>query len=178
MVKNRASRARTATPSSETVFLAPDHDHGRCSTDAMAIAEAQCAERGQRLTPIRREVLAALLDSHQPVGAYEIMERLAPSGPRPAPITVYRALEFLRENSLVHRIESRNAFVACVHTHAAGELVVFLICDCCGRVGEASSAEVAASLSTAARGAGFIPKSPVIEISGICTHCQGHGTED
>src|SRR3954447_17076114 len=144
MAKPRPSRE-------QEIFPAPGHDHARCSTDAMAEAEARCVERGQRLTPIRREVLAALLDSHQPVGAYEIMERLAPSGPRPAPITVYRALEFLRENSLVHRIESRNAFVACVHTHAAGELVVFLICDCCGRVGEASSAEVAAKLKAAAR---------------------------
>ena len=80
-----------------------------------------CAQRGQRLTPIRRKVLAALLDSHRPLGAYEIIERLALEGPRPAPITAYRALEFLRENGLVHRIESRNAFVACVHNHAAGE---------------------------------------------------------
>jgi Fur family zinc uptake transcriptional regulator len=85
---------------------------------------------------------------------------------------VYRALEFLRENGLVHRIESRNAFVACVHTHAAGELVVFLICERCGTVGEAASLEVAATLKSAARTAGFTPKSPVIEISGVCTHCR------
>ena len=70
------------------------------------------------------------------------MERLAPGGARPAPITVYRALEFLRENGFVHRIESRNAFVACVHTHAAGDPVVLLICERCGTVGETSSAEV------------------------------------
>jgi Fur family zinc uptake transcriptional regulator len=144
----------------------------------MAVAETQCAERGQRLTPIRRNVLNALLDSHQPVGAYEIMERLAPTGPRPAPITVYRALEFLRENGFVHRIESLNAFVACVHTHAAGELVVFLICERCGRVGEAHSAEVAATLNSASRAAGFTPKSPVIEIGGICAHCRGHTVDD
>jgi len=154
------------------IFLAPDHDHHRCSTDAMAMAEALCGERGQRLTPIRRDVLASLLASHQPLGAYEIMERLAPQGPRPAPITVYRALEFLRENGLVHRIESRNAFIACVHTHAAGDLVVFLICERCGAVGEASSLQVAATLKSAARAAGFTPKSPVIEISGVCTHCR------
>ncbi len=102
------------------------------------------------------------------------MERLAPSGPRPAPITVYRALEFLRENALVHRIESRNAFVACVHAHAAGDLVVFLLCDQCGTVGEASSAEVASKLKAAAHSAGFTPKSPVIEISGVCSHCDGN----
>ena len=139
----------------------------------MAAAEAHCFDRGQRLTAMRREVLATLLASHQPLGAYEIMERLAPLGPRPAPIIVYRALDFLRDNGLVHRIESRSAFVACVHAHAAGDLVVFLICERCGAVGEASSPAVASTLRTAAQAAGFAPKSPVIEISGICAHC-GH----
>jgi Fur family zinc uptake transcriptional regulator len=155
------------------MFPAPGHDHERCSTDAMTVAEARCRERGQRLTPMRRDVLAALLASHQPLGAYEIMDRLSSNGPRPAPITVYRALEFLRANGLVHRIESRNAFVACVHAHIAGDLVVFLICERCGAVGEAFSPEVALTLRTAAQRAGFTPKSPVIEIGGICTHC-GH----
>jgi len=138
----------------------------------MAVAETLCAERGQRLTPIRRKVLGVLLGSHNPLGAYEIIDRLAPKGPRPAPITAYRPLDFLRENGLVHRIESRNAFVACVHNHAAGALVVFLICERCGAVGEASSPEVATTLAAAARAAGFTPKSPVLEISGVCTHCR------
>jgi Fur family zinc uptake transcriptional regulator len=155
----------------QAIFPAPGHDHDRCLSEAMAVAEARCTERGQRLTPIRRDVLGALLASHRPLGAYEIMERVAPASPRPAPITVYRALEFLRDNGLVHRIESRNAFVACVHAHSVGDLVVFLICERCGAVGEASSAEVAATLKAAARAAGFTPKSPVIEVSGVCTHC-------
>jgi Fur family transcriptional regulator, zinc uptake regulator len=154
------------------VFPAPDHDHERCSVDAMAMAEAVCLERGQRLTAIRRKVLDELLGSHKPLGAYEIIDRLAHRGARPAPITAYRALEFLRENGLVHRIESRNAFIACVHSHPAGELVVFLICEHCGAVGEASSADLAASLTSAARAAGFAPKSPVIEITGVCSHCR------
>jgi Fur family zinc uptake transcriptional regulator len=139
----------------------------------MAVAEARCLERGQRLTPLRRKVLAALLASHKPLGAYELIERLAPSGARPAPITAYRALEFLRSNGLIHRIASRNAFIACIHNHAAGDLVVFLICDGCGVVGEASSPEVTATLSSAARGVGFTAKAPVIEITGVCTHCAG-----
>jgi Fur family zinc uptake transcriptional regulator len=50
--------------------------------------------------------------------------------------------------------------------------VVFLICEHCGAVGEASSAELAASLSSAAGAAGFVPKSPVIEITGVCSHCR------
>ncbi len=90
---------------------------------------------------------------------------------RPAPITVYRALEFLRDNGLIHRIESRNAFIACVHNHASAEPVVFLICERCGAVGEAASIAVATTLRSAARAAGFTPKSPVIEINGVCAHC-------
>jgi Fur family zinc uptake transcriptional regulator len=165
-------KAKTTRETRVPVFHAPGHDHARCTADAMAVAEAVCERHGQRLTPIRRKVLSVLLGSHKPLGAYEIIDRLAPKGPRPAPITAYRALEFLRENGLVHRIESRNAFVACVHNHADGELVVFLICEDCGAVGEASSAEVATTLASAARAAGFAPKSPVIEITGVCSHCR------
>src|ERR1700761_9428200 len=114
------------------IFPAPDHDHARCASTAIAHAEAQCAARAQRLTPLRRQVLETLLASHNPLGAYEIIERMADKNGRPAPITVYRALDFLRDNGLVHRIESRNAFVACVNNHASGDLVVFLICEHCG----------------------------------------------
>ena len=134
-----AKKTKAATRGRSAIFPAPDHDHARCSTDAMTVAEANCTARGQRLTPIRRKVLGALLGSHQPLGAYEIMERLAPAGPRPAPITVYRALEFLCGNGFVHRIESRNAYLACARPHAAGDLIGFLLCERCGTVGETSS---------------------------------------
>ncbi len=163
------------------IFPAPDHDHERCASAAIAHAEAQCAARAQRLTPMRRHVLEALLVSHRPLGAYEIIENVArqhssprnsASRNRPAPITVYRALDFLRENGLVHRIESRNAFVACVHNHGDGDLVVFLICEQCGAVGEAPGGAAAEGLKAAARAAGFSPKSPLIEVAGICAHCR------
>jgi Fur family zinc uptake transcriptional regulator len=156
----------------QTVFHAPDHDHNRCTADALAHAEALCAQRAQRLTPLRRQVLEVLLESHKPLGAYEIIDRAALTGARPAPITIYRALDFLRDNGLVHRIESRNAFVACVNNHASGDLVVFLLCERCGEVGEAPSAAVAGELKTAARAAGFMPKAPVIEIGGVCANCR------
>src|SRR5499426_1468684 len=140
------------------VFPSPDHDHGRCSADAMAHAEALCEARGQRLTPMRRRVLETLAGSHKTLGAYEIMDRLAAHGPRPAPITVYRALDFLLDNGLVHRIESRNAYLACAHDHDAAALVAFLICDRCGSVGEIPAAAVAQSLNAAVRASGFAPK--------------------
>lgn len=159
------------TSISRTIFPAPNHDHERCASAAIAHAEAQCAARAQRLTPMRRQVLQALLASHRPLGAYEIIERLAQKR-RPAPITIYRALDFLRENGLVHRIESRNAFVACVHDHDGKDLVVFLICESCGAVGEAPGGAAADALKSASRAAGFLPKSPLIEIAGICSHCR------
>jgi Fur family zinc uptake transcriptional regulator len=157
---------------SQEVFPAPGHDHGRCTAEALSHAEALCAQRAQRLTPIRRQVLETLLESHKPLGAYEIIERSPASAARPAPITVYRALDFLRDNGLVHRIESRNAFIACIGDHGRDDLVVFLMCDTCGEVGEASSSAVADQLRSAARAVGFTPKTPVIEIAGICAHCR------
>jgi Fur family zinc uptake transcriptional regulator len=158
-----------------SIFHAPGHDHARCAADAIAEAEAWCTTHALRLTPIRRQVLEALLSGHKPLGAYEIMDRLAEAGPRPAPITVYRALDFLLENGLVHRIASRNAFIACIRNHASSESVVFLICDRCGMVGEAPSAAVAGTLKAAAEQAGFAPKIPLIEVTGLCAHCREAG---
>ncbi|MCF8475597.1 MAG: transcriptional repressor [Pseudolabrys sp.] len=164
----------------QAAFPTPGHDHARCASDGIAHAEAVCEAHKERLTPTRRRVLEALLASHAPLGAYELIDRLAADGAqddakergRPAPITIYRALDFLREQGLVHRIESRNAFIACVHKHDSHDPVVFLICEKCGAVGEAASAAVADTIKSASRAAGFTPKTPVIEISGICAHCK------
>ncbi len=152
------------------VFPRPDHDHGRCSADAMAHAEALCTSRGERRTPIRRQVLEVLAAQHRPLGAYDIIDHLG--GPRRAPITIYRALDFLLENGLIHRIESRNAFIACINNHGQSDIVVFLICERCGAVGEAPAAAVAETLKAAAKAAGFTPHAPVIEIGGVCAHCR------
>ena len=153
-------------------FPAPDHDHGRCAEDAFSHAERVCTGRRQKFTPIRRQVLGALLASHRPLGAYEVIEQLAKDMPRPAPITVYRALDFLMENGLVHRIESRNAFLACAHNHDETAVVAFLICEACGSVGEIPSAALAQTFNEAARSTGFLPKLSVVEITGTCTHCR------
>ena len=76
------------------------------------------------------------------------------------------------ENGLVHRIEIRNAYLACAHDHEATAMVAFLLCDDCGSVGEIPAAPVAQSLNAAARALGFAPKLSVVEIAGVCAHCQ------
>jgi len=148
----------------KTDFPAPDHDHDRCAANALHHAERVCERRAQKFTPIRRQVLQALLSSHRPLGAYEVIDELAKSIPRPAPITVLSRARFLMENGLVHRIESRNAYLACAHDHDAAAMVAFLICDACGSVGEIPAAPVAQSLNAAARATGFAPKLSVVEL--------------
>lgn len=140
----------------------------------MAAAEETCRQRGVRLTDSRRNVLAALIATHKPMGAYDLIEALADQGhKRLAPISIYRALDFLVEQGLVHKLASRNAFIACPHTHAPGEMVVFLICETCGGVDEAMSEDMSRSLSHLIAQEGFAPRTQVIELSGACAHCKG-----
>lgn len=152
------------------------HDHGSCAhadaAEVMACAEKMCAGQGLRLTPIRARVLEALARTARPVGAYELIDLLADEGKRHAPITVYRALEFLLENGLAHRLESRNAYLACDHTHAPGAPVIFLICDSCGTVSEAASGEIGTHLNALVAAEGFAPRSQVVEITGDCAACR------
>ena len=92
-------------------------------------------------------------------------------GRRPAPTQVYRALDFLVEQGLVHRLASRNAFLACGHGHEASEPVAFLICDGCGHVDEATSPALAADVADVADKRGFAPRAQIIEIAGRCADC-------
>ncbi len=134
---------------------------------------AKAVPRG--LTPARRRALDALAKANRPVGAYELIDLMAnASGKRPAPISVYRALAWLLDNGLAHRLESKNAFVLCGHDHAAGEPVIFLICEACGEVQEATSPGLARELAALAAGAGFAPRTRVLEIAGRCERCAGN----
>lgn len=113
----RSSR-KTARP---VAFAADGHDHMSCIAEALQRAVALCESRGTQLTELRRRVLELVWSSHEPIGAYRILEQLDRPLPgqmrgkarRAAPPTVYRALDFLIEQGLVHRIESLNAFVGC-----------------------------------------------------------------
>ena len=158
---------RTESPE----FDEPDHDHEQCAAELMARAERACARHNARLTTLRREVLGAVGESHRAAGAYEIIERLAREGPRPAPISIYRALEFLGDLGLVHRIESRNAFVACSRLHEAGRAVL-MVCEHCGVVEEMEAASVFDGLDVLAGAQGFETRRAVIEISGRCAPCR------
>jgi len=133
-------------------------------------AESLCRERGLRLTPRRRQVLQIVCNSPKPLGAYEILATLQAEQPGAAPPTVYRALEFLLAQGLIHRLETLHAFVGCEHPEHphAGQ---FLICTRCGDVTELEDSQVASSLGRAAAASGFRPRHRVVEVTGTCAHC-------
>jgi Fur family zinc uptake transcriptional regulator len=151
------------------------HDHNRCIDSALTTAKRLCEERGLRLTPLREQVLNLVWQSHKPLGAYAILELLVTQpGAKPrrqAPPTVYRALEFLQEHGLVHRINSLNAFIGCQHPREQHR-GHFLICRQCATAVEIFDAAVAAALHQAAVQARFLDDGAVAEITGLCPNCQ------
>jgi Fur family zinc uptake transcriptional regulator len=149
-----------------------DHDHASCIEDALSEAVTLCAERGARLTDLRRRVLELVWTSHAPVGAYDILSRLGGDGRRAAPPTVYRALEFLLEQGLVHRIESLNAFIGCASPKAphSGQ---FLLCTACGTATEITDGGIQAAVANAAGRIGFRTGHVTLEVKGLCQRCAG-----
>lgn len=124
------------------------------------------------MTPVRRRTLEILLESHRAMGAYEVLDRLAAEGFGRQPPVVYRALEFLVEHGLAHRLQRLNAFAACPHPghdHAPA----FLICRACDTLAELPAAPVRAALSDLAAGAGFVVERATIEAVGLCPACAG-----
>ena len=160
-----------ACPGCATPDLAfASHDHAHCAADALARAEVLCAEAGARLTPVRRRVLEILLEAHRALGAYDVLNRLAAEGFGNQPPVAYRALDFLVEQGLAHRIQRLNAFTACAHVGEA-HAPAFLICRVCSAVAEAAAAPVRAALDTSAANLGFVVERVTIEALGLCPTC-------
>lgn len=147
------------------------HDHGLCASDALARAEAVLLAQGVRLTPVRKRTLEILLEAHQAMGAYDVLNRLAAEGFGNQPPVAYRALDFLEEHGLAHRIRRLNAFTACMHP---GEIhaPVFLICQQCNTVAEAPGAAVGVALGKAAADMGFAVERATVEALGLCPACK------
>lgn len=158
---NHDAQARAAQP----------HPGGSPLDDAASL----CIQNGAQLTPLRRAVLALILDANRPATAYQLLDRLKQTRPGAAPPTIYRALDFLVDQKLVHRIERLNAFIPCTgpthaHTHAAQ----FLICTTCGTVAEIEDTHVSHALDQAAAAQGFHPAHATVELNGTCAACTAN----
>lgn len=137
---------------------------------ALSRAEGLCKQRGVRLTAQRRRVLELVLCAGGPVGAYDILHQLR-EGTVAAPPTVYRALDFLLEQGLIHKLETLHAFIGCPHPEHQHDSQ-FLICDRCGEVVELENPGIAERLGAVAAASGFVPQKPVVEVLGTCAACD------
>ncbi len=148
------------------------HDHSHCVSAALAAADSVCARAGARLTALRRRVLELVWQSHRPLGAYDILGVLsAEDGRRAAPPTVYRALDFLLEHGLIHRLASLNAFIGCNHPGQSHQ-GHFFICRQCSTAIEVEQPAIGAAIHAAATEVGFAVESQMVEVVGLCAQCR------
>lgn len=152
-----------------------DHDHHACTSAVLESAERQTAAEGIRLTPVRRRALEILLESHRAMGAYEVLDRLAQEGFGKQPPVAYRALDFLVEHGLAHRVQRLNAYAAC-HSPGRRHAPVFLICRGCDRMAEAEAAPLGDALGALAGENGFTIERMTVEVLGLCSACRDAGT--
>lgn len=152
-----------------SVFL--PHNHQHCVQDALRQADAYCEEQGVRLTPLRRRVLELIWEEHKPIGAYDLLARIASEGFNSAPPTVYRTLDFFIHHGLIHKVESLNAYIGCNHEQGS-HTSVFFICQNCGVTEELQNPAIEGQLALQAAGMGFQINHPTLEIKGLCKACR------
>ncbi|MBO1111467.1 Fur family transcriptional regulator [Bordetella petrii] len=139
--------------------------------DQLSIAESLCAQRGRRLTPIRRKVLELLLRHGRSLKAYELLDAMRAVHPGAAPPTVYRALDFLMDEGLIHRLDAVNAWTAC-HDAAGAPHDLLVVCTGCGAVAEVSDPAMSRQLAERVARTGFALATHETEIRALCPQCQ------
>ncbi|WP_084197549.1 Fur family transcriptional regulator [Solimonas soli] len=148
--------------------------HAGATVVARAVQHAAelCEARGMRFTPIRRDVYSIMLRQRRPLSAYQLLELMQAQQKRQlAPLTVYRALDFLVESGLVHKLETAHSFVACEHpdeTHQS----LYLLCTDCGSTEEVATDKLAKLIDREANQRQFQPSRQVVEIEGVCSDCS------
>ena len=114
---------------------------------------ARLKDEGQRFTEPRRLVMGVLLEHGQAAKAYDIVEMIGDV----KPMTVYRALDFLSAQGLVHRIESLNAYVPCVEHHCAHKDSQYLICEKCESITELHNHAIDHKIDEELKKAAYVP---------------------
>lgn len=135
-------------------------------SEALRHADQHCAERGVRMTPLRQNVLALLVEAGEPIKAYDLLDKMRESDASAKPPTVYRSLDFLMNVGLAHKVEALNAYIACSHCHDSGGAELY-ICGNCGQVTERHGAPEPQNAPK-----GFVTDRSVVEHYGLCAECQ------
>lgn len=138
-------------------------------------AKDMCGKTGGRLTEKRKKLLTLLVVSEVPMSAYELADAYSQSEGEPMPaMSVYRILEFLESEQLVHKLSSTNKYIACSHIACdhAHEVSQFLICGTCERVKEIAVAKsIIDGLSIQVSSAGYQLMNSQLELDCLCNDC-------
>ncbi len=137
--------------------------------------QSHCQAQGIRLTEIREQVLNILIASETACGAYEILESLKIKRENAEPMTVYRALDFLCQHHLVHKIDALNRYVLCCHPNAKNCLL--LICKKCGKKQEFHDDKLYEHLAFVSKKSCFSMESTSLDIYGLCQKCVSESHE-
>ena len=145
-------------------------DHKKCKRTALELAKEFCDSNNLRLTEIRQTVLGLVWKSHKPIKAYDILKDIKGVGSEKPP-TVYRAINFLLENGLIHKINSQQSYIGCEHPNLHKQCY-FLSCNKCGETSECCSVEMDKMFKKALKKEKFNQSDIVCEISGVCSSCS------
>ncbi len=156
-----------------SLFHTKKHNHQACIRSALRKAESICSENELRFTHIRKRILELIWSDHEPVLAYGLLKTLRREKENAEPPTVYRALEFLLENQLIHKIESLNSYVGC-NSPGTAHPSQFLICSQCNQVAEIDDPDVNRIIFQQGARSGFRVEQQTVEIKGLCPTCQNH----
>lgn len=137
----------------------------------LKMAEEICQKKTVRFTKSRRQILQMIYASPNPAKAYDILDQLKKTQPQAKPPTVYRALDFLLENGLIHKVNSLNAYVGCSHPLKHNNCY-FLICSNCQEISECCTDILTAEIVKIAKSAKFNIQNINLEIEGKCHKCQ------
>lgn len=152
----------------------PLDDHSNTQSPEIRRAKEICAHNGVQLTPLREQTLALILGEKKPLGAYTIMDMLAQASGRThvAPPTVYRTLDFLMAQGLIHKVHSLNAYIGCSSPHHRDGCDTLFICNQCGITEEIPNNAIQQAINLIACQHKFAVESQMLEIVGQCSHCK------
>lgn len=125
-------------------------------------------------TPLRMDIYTIVLAAKTPLSAYEILDKLRKKRPNAEPPTVYRVLDFLSDNKIIHRIESNNKYISCTHleNNIHEHHCILFVCNQCLLTQEYDDKDVLTALLNFAKKTSLKIDLSLLEVKGICNSCQ------
>ena len=150
-------------------------NHKVCIENALKVAEKICSDRGIKFTPLRKNILKIIWESHVPIKAYSILEKLQNSNldriNSAKPITLYRILDLFLDNKIIHKLESGNSFFGCSHP-GENHNCYYMICKKCNKLEEWCNNNLLQDINNALDREYFIVDHITLEIFGTCRSCS------